>query len=247
MKRFIHNSLSRVGWELRRFSPDTSEWARLVRQLAVHEINVVLDVGANLGQFARKLRDSGFHGRIVSFEALETVHSKLQDQSRRDKQWIVAPRVAVGDHDGETLINIAGNSVSSSVLPMLAAHLDAEPQSRYVSVEQVDLRKLDTIAGDYLSKGDRVFLKVDVQGFEYQVLQGATRLLDGIVGIQMEMSLVPLYDGELLFDQLLHELGARGFELWSLLPAFVDRKTGRLLQVDGVFFRPSSLSYAAST
>ena len=242
MKRLIRRSLCRAGWELKRFDPDTSQWAQLVKQLSVHEVNVVLDVGANLGQFARNLRDFGFQGKIISFEALQAVHTRLRDLARGDKQWVVAPRVAVGDRDGETTINISGNSVSSSVLPMLRAHVDAAPQSRYVTLEQVDLRRLDTIAGDYLSDGDRPFLKVDVQGFEYQVLQGATRLLDGLVGIQMEMSLVPLYDGERLFDPLLHDLKARGFELWSLAPAFVDPGTGRLLQLDGVFFRSAQLS-----
>jgi len=237
MKRFVRRSLIRLGWDLKRFDPATSEWAQLVRQLTFHEVNTVFDVGANVGQFASRLRDAGFQGRIISFEALASAHSKLTAQARRDRHWIVAPRVALGDRDGSTNINISGNSVSSSVLPMLATHVSALPDAEYVASEAVDLRKLDTIASDYVSDADRTFLKMDVQGFEHYVLQGASRFLSRTVGIQMEMSLVPLYQGERLFDPMFHELEELGFELWSLVPGFVDWNTGRLLQVDGVFFR----------
>lgn len=238
MKRFIRRTLHRIGWDLRRFDPGGSHWAQLVRQLAFHEVNVVLDVGANVGQFAAGLRDSGFHGRIISFEPLAIAHHKLQRQARHDRNWIVAPPVAVGDRDGRITVNVSRNSVSSSVLPMLTTHLHAEPDSQYVDHEDVDLRRLDTLAEGQISDRDRTFLKLDVQGFEYQVLKGARRLLNRVVGIRLEMSLVPLYGGDHLFDSMLQELTACGFELWSLLPAFLDRETGRLLQVDGTFFRP---------
>jgi hypothetical protein len=135
-------------------------------------------------------------------------------------------------------MNVSGNSVSSSALPMLTTHLNAEPDSQYVGREEVDLRQLDTLAEGEISVHDRAFLKLDVQGFEYQVLKGASRLLNRLVGIRLEMSLVPLYEGDHLFDSMLQELTAAGFELWSLVPAFLDHETGRLLQVDGTFFRP---------
>jgi FkbM family methyltransferase len=238
MKRLIRRALHRMGWDLRRFNPNDCEWAQLVRQLAAHDVNVVLDVGANVGQFAKSLRDSGFQGRIISFEPLAIAHRKLQKQARRDRNWIVAPRVAVGDRDGRITVNVSGNGVSSSVLPMLTTHLHAEPDSQYVGCEEVDMRQLDTLAEGKISACDRTFLKLDVQGFEYQVLKGASRLLSQVVGIRLEMPLIPLYDGDHLFDSMLRELTSAGFELWSLLPAFLDQKTGRLLQVDGTFFRP---------
>jgi FkbM family methyltransferase len=236
-KRWIRKLLCRAGWELKRFDPGTSDWARLIKLLNLHQVNVVFDVGANVGQYAAKLRDSGFTGRIVSFEALAAAHCKLTEQASKDIRWTVAPRVAIGDSDGTATIHISGNSVSSSVLPMLSAHLVADPRSKYIAAEEVDLRKLDTIAAEYLSDSDRVFLKLDVQGFEHQVLRGANHFLERIAGIQLEMSLIPLYDAARSFDEMFHELFQRGFELWALAPAFIDRNTGRLLQVDGTFFR----------
>jgi FkbM family methyltransferase len=214
-----------------------------MKLLAVHDINVVLDVGANTGQFARNLRDAGFKGRIVSFEPSELAHSKLLKAAKMDPQWTVAPRGAIGDHDGKVTINISRNSVSSSLLPMLATHLAAEPESCYVGTEEVELHRLDTIAADFASDHDHTFLKLDVQGFEYEVLQGAPCLLKRICGIQLELSLVPLYQGQQLFDPMLHWLQELGFELWSLVPSFVDWNTGRLLQADGIFFRIDRRDY----
>jgi hypothetical protein len=119
----------------------------------------------------------------------------------------------------------------------LGAHLEAEPRSAYVGDEVVDLRRLDTITPDFLSDRDIVFLKSDVQGREFEVLQGASALLPHITGMQLELSLVPLYEGEHLFDPMLHEIQDRGFQLWSLVPGLTNKNTGRLLQVDAIFFR----------
>jgi FkbM family methyltransferase len=198
---------------------------------------VVLDVGANTGQFAEKLRDAGFHGRIVSFEPSTAAHSTLSKRARRDANWVIAPRMALGDYDGTTTLNLAGNSASSSVLSMLPSHVNADPKSWYVGSEPVDVRTLDSVSAGLVSANERVFLKLDVQGFEHKVLQGAERFLARVAGIQIELSLVPLYDGEHLFHPMLHDLEERGYEIWSLTPGFVDPNTGRLLQVDAVFFR----------
>jgi FkbM family methyltransferase len=211
-----------------------------VRQLATHETDVVLDVGANVGQFAQRLREAGFGGRIVSFEASGHAHSVLREKACRDRNWIVARQMALGDRNGTLAFNLAGNSESSSALPMLPSHLGADPKSRYIGTETVELRTLDSVAEDYVNGSDRVFLKLDVQGFEYQVLQGAERLLDNVTGIQCELSLVPLYDGERLFDYMLHELENCGFEIWSLTPGLINTENARLLQVDAVFFRCES-------
>ena len=190
-----------------------------------------------MGQFARHLRDAGFRGRIISFEASVKAHSILVNNARGDANWTIASRMAVGDRDGKTTINISQNSVSSSILPILGTHLQAEPESRYIASEEVNMRRLDSVASDFLSNGDRIFLKLDVQGFESEVLRGAHELLTRICGIRLEMSLVPLYEGEDLFDSMLQRLRGLGFVLWSLVPGFVDKNTGRLLQVDGVFFK----------
>jgi FkbM family methyltransferase len=237
VKKFVRNSIRRTGWDIKRFDPLSSAASQLARQLFVHQIDVVFDVGANTGQFAEKLRDAGFPGRIISFEPSTVAHSALVKRAQRDANWIIAPRMALGDHDGKITLNLAGNSVSSSVLPMLPSHGTAAPESRYISSETVDLRMLDSVSPELATGAERIFLKLDVQGFESKVLQGAEQFLRRVSGIQIELSLVPLYDGDRLFHPMLHDLEARGYDLWSVVPSFVDPETSRLLQLDAILFR----------
>jgi FkbM family methyltransferase len=233
----VRKCIRGAGWEVKRIGPCGSEATQLVRQLRVHQVGVVFDVGANIGQFAEKLRDAGFPGRIVSFEPATAAHSRLSKRAGCHANWIVAPRMALGDCDGTITLNLAGNSASSSVLPMLPSHVSADPKSRYIGSEPVDLRTLDSVGNQLTSEADRIFLKLDVQGFEFKVLQGAEQFLSRVAGIQIELSLVPLYEGEHLFQPMLHEMKERGYDMWSLIPGFVDPDTGRLLQLDAIFFR----------
>lgn len=237
VRGFVRKCIRHTGWDLTRIDSRPSEATQLVRQLQAHRIEVVFDVGANTGQFAEKLLDAGFTGRIVSFEPSTGAHSTLIKRAQRDARWIIAPRMALGDHNGTISLNLAGNSVSSSVLPMLPSHGNAAPESRYVGSEIVDLRTLDGVNTEFATDRQRVFLKLDVQGFESKVLQGGEKFLRRVSGIQIELSLVPLYDGERLFHPMLHDLEARGYELWSVVPGFFDPETSRLLQVDAIFFR----------
>ena len=243
IKHFLRKSLHRAGWDLRRLDPRSAELSQLVRQLFVHQIDSVFDVGANLGQFAEKLRDAGFSKPIVSFEPSTAAHSTLRKRALRDPNWTIAPRMALGDHDGTTILNLAGNSVSSSILSMLPSHVHAAPESRYVGSETVDVRRLDSVSAALATETERIFLKLDVQGFEYQVLQGAGQFLRRVAGLQIELSLVPLYDGEHLFHPMLHDLEERGYDLWSLVPGFVSPDTSRLLQLDAIFFRKGEMVF----
>ena len=246
VKRLFRNCIRRTGWDVRRFDPRLLGASQLARHLVVQKIDVVFDVGANRGQFAEELRDAGFSGRIISFEASSAAHSTLSRRARGNTNWMVAPRMALGDRNGTITLNLAGNSVSSSVLPMLPSHVRAEAKSRYVGSEVVDLRTLDSVSGEFATDTERIFLKLDVQGFEYKVLQGAEQFLARVAGIQIELSLVPLYDGEHLFHSMIHDLENRGYEIWSLVPGFVDPHTARLLQLDAILFRTEP-NYLANT
>jgi FkbM family methyltransferase len=207
--------------------------------------DLVVDVGANDGGYARSLRRLGYRGQIVSFEPLAGPFARLSAAAARDDAWDVS-RCALGDRQGEIVVHVAGNAgASSSVLPMLDAHLAAAPGAAYVTDETVPVHRLDEILPDLVSlTGRRCFLKMDVQGFERAVLDGATGLLagGGVLGIQAEMSLVPLYDGSMLWRETVDRMASEGFELASLVPGFSDPTSGRLLQADGVFVREGVLA-----
>jgi hypothetical protein len=135
-------------------------------------------------------------------------------------------------------MNISNNSVSSSALPILADHTDGAPDSRYVGVEKAPVITLDDC--QLFVRDKTTFLKVDTQGFEQQVLDGARELLKSLVGVQLEMSLAPLYEGQPDFVSLIDQMQKSGFDIWALNPGFYNRKTGRLLQADATFFRKAT-------
>lgn len=227
-----------VSW-VRNVPPSAVQVAgmELVSSLRKFEIDLVLDVGANKGQFASEIRHCGYVGRIVSFEPLSQAHGELLQSNAGDPKWDAYPRCALGDHDGEVEINIAGNSYSSSILPMLEAHRSAAPESAYEGKEIVPIKTLDAVERQYLKDARAPFLKIDTQGFEWQVLDGARDTLPHIKGILVELSLVPLYGGQHLWREVIDRLEAEGFTLWAFKPVFSDQSQGRTLQVDGVFYR----------
>jgi FkbM family methyltransferase len=237
-KKVVQGTLRPLGLELIRWKPQTSPQAALARTLAHQRVDTVLDVGANEGQYARLLRELGFAGRIVSFEPCAIAYKRLQEAARADASWVLAPRGAIGDREGHIRLNRTSNGgQSSSVLPMLETHRRAAPDASPAGSEIVPISRLDHAVNGLLAGARRIFLKIDVQGYEAQVLRGAGDVLARIVGAQIELSLVPLYDGQALFPELFDLMRGSGFTIWGLVPGLVDNSSGRLLQTDVVFFR----------
>jgi FkbM family methyltransferase len=209
---------------------------RFVHALHQHGVDTAIDIGANTGQFGHQLRRSGFAGRIHSLEPLAAAYAQLEADARGDRSW-TTQRAAVSDVAGMITMNVSANSVSSSVLPILDRSTDAAPQTAYVATEQVPATTVDDIVHDHDLDPQRTLLKIDVQGYEMAVLDGAVTTLETFAAIRSEMSLVALYDGQVLMAQMIEHLGARGFDLWFVEPGFVEPGTRRLLQLDGMFFR----------
>jgi FkbM family methyltransferase len=209
---------------------------RLRRLLAAAGIDAVLDVGANQGQYAAGLRIARFDGRLVSCEPLGDVHAALARRAAGDPDWTPV-RTAVGAEVGTVTLHRSANTHSSSVLDMLPAHLAAAPDSGYVATEEVPLTTVDTLLDRYGLAPARTLLKIDVQGYEAAVLDGAAGALPDLAGVQVELSLVPLYAGQPLMPETMARLTGAGLALCAIEPGFTDPETGRMLQCDGVFLR----------
>ncbi len=207
--------------------------------LSLKGINVVLDIGANAGQFALGLRHDGYEGRIISFEPVAQVYENLAANARGDTKWETV-NCALGSFDGMAEINVSLNTVSSSLLNMLPRHLEGAPESRYVRQEEISVRRIDSIVDSYLSEGERAFAKIDAQGFERQIIEGGEGSMDRICGMQLEMSLAPLYQGETLIGDMIGFLSEKNYALVSIEPAYWDLVTHELLQVDGIFLEKGS-------
>lgn len=167
----LHRARMLTGIEVSRYFPELDARRNFVKQLKSHHVDVVLDIGANSGQYAAGLRRANFEGRVVRLNPFLIKASK-------DPLW-ECHQYALGDHDGMIRINVAGNAGESSpVLPMLKSHRDAFPPANYVGTEYVPIRQLDFIAAVILRPGEVAFLKIDVQGFEKQVLAGGKSVVN---------------------------------------------------------------------
>jgi len=206
--------------------------------IAERAIDAVVDVGANEGLFARRLRDEGFTGRIVSFEPLSSAFVLLALASAPDPKWECL-RLALGATTGEATLNVAGNLASSSFLPMDRELTEAEPRLAYVGREECSLSTLDILAPDLFQPEDRLYLKLDVQGFELEVLRGAEATLEHVVVLDVELSQTQLYEGAPLMDEVVAYLAERDYVLLATEPAYVHPRTGETVQLNGLFVRNS--------
>jgi FkbM family methyltransferase len=158
-KESVRSILRNVfGLDVRKLKNIPSPAEPVVAGFRQFGIDLVLDVGANKGQFASEIRHCGYAGKIVSFEPLSQAHGELLQSSAGDPMWDAYPRCALGDHNGEVEINIAGNSESSSILPMLESHRNAAPESAYQGKGIVPIKTLDAVAGQYLKYARSPFL-----------------------------------------------------------------------------------------
>jgi len=212
------------------------EIRRRISLLAHHGISTVLDVGANVGQYAGELRQFGYSGTIHSFEPLPVAYAVLETAAGGDSRWYTHP-LALGAVPGEGEINVSRNSYSSSLRDLMPGHLAGAPDSAYVGKEKIVI----STVSDQLTKlavvDNDVWLKIDTQGFEREVLRGAEPVLTQIKVVQLEISLQPLYDQGMELDETLAYFAARGYKLVGLEPGFYNKETGHQLQVDGVFVR----------
>lgn len=234
LETIFHRVIRKTGYDVVKckYSKHELEIEQLLNYL---NITCVFDVGANVGQYAKNIRIGGYMNRIISFEPIKEPFAKLQKTSAKDPRWDVY-NIALGNFDGTTEINIAGNSQSSSILEMNDTHLKAAPESKYIGTEVIEIRTMDSLFKGLNIADQTLFMKIDTQGFEKNVLLGAKSTLKSIKAVQLEMAVQPLYTGEDLYYQLSEYLYNEGFRLIKIMRG-LTKIDGELLQFDGVFMR----------
>jgi len=211
---------------------------RYIHRIIRHAgIDVVIDVGANYGQTYFTLRENKFRGKVISFEPIPAAHEALEHYARVDPDWTVAPRCVVGSDSGDVLVNVSEASYMSSVLDLTPAMLAAHPRLRNTEKVQTPSVSLDDVYDTYCGENDEVFLKIDTQGYEREVVKGATRTLERIRGLQIELSLLPLYLGEETYLSFLNEFHAAGFEPHMMIENGFAKAWNRQRQIDVIFMR----------
>lgn len=199
-------------------------------------VSLIIDGGASYGEYASRVRCSGYEGKIASFEPLAQPFEHLARRAEADRRW-ECYRYALADREGPARMQVAANSVSSSLLQASARHQAAAPASAAVGVQPVDRVTLDSLIPDVVKPVDRVFLKLDVQGAELAALHGAQDVLAQTVGLEIEVSFVEVYGGQALLPEIMAYIYSRGFACIGIEPVFCDPSTGHWLQGDGLFLR----------
>lgn len=230
----VNTVLHRLGFEVARYNKGTNGTLRRKAILENFAVDLIIDIGANTGIYGKECRSTGYKGCIVSFEPLKEAFAKLEKNTENDPNWIVY-NFALGAENTNQQINISANSHSSSILNILDAHTKAEATASYIGKQEIEIRTLDSLFNKIQKNAQEIYLKIDTQGFEMNVLKGASTSLEHINTIQLEMSLRPLYEGQPLYTDIMDYLHSYGYNLIDIEPGFADTKTGTLLQFDGIF------------
>lgn len=237
------NVLVARGLHVSRASPDSSLTVFLMTLVREFQINFVIDVGAASGEFGAKLRNAGYRGRIASFEPRSEGFASLRDRASGDSGWDCY-QMALGNEEGDKQLNVAGGDAWSSsflvanergvALPVMSNVL----HPAVVSSETVPVSRFDAIADEVLEREPRprILFKTDAQGYDVEVLKGATHTLTRCVALQSEASFLPIYEGALDYQAFISFVSSSGFELSAVFPVFRDSGM-RLVEADLVFVR----------
>jgi len=238
----VQDILKRVLW--RPFRPVINQLGFDVVRTGVYafaqhigrlDVTLVFDVGANTGQFARQLWSSGYDGKIVSFEPVTAAFKSLSEAAKNDPRWATI-HGALGSRMGEAVINVSARTNMSSFRKIGDQFTQQHEWAKICGTETVNMRTLDSVFLDYVSSEDRILLKMDVQGYENEVLAGAARSLPRITAIQIELALTQSYSGQPLLCDLVNSIESHEFRLIDISGGFRD-KDNRLVEVDGFFER----------
>ena len=207
-------------------------------------VNCVWDVGANVGQYRNLLRSLvGYDDVLLSFEPVSSAYAELAKRAAKDEHWKVF-RMALGSGDEERAIKVFENDVLSSFLePSDYSVRTFGAMSKVVGEEVVPVRAIDSIAPEIMDgiSDARIFLKLDTQGWDLEVVRGAEDVLSRVVGLQAELSVKPVYEGMSHYTETLAYMESKGFELSGMFPVIRDQKL-RLIEIDCVFVRPDEVA-----
>lgn len=243
VKKFINKFLKCFDRKLIKISKNPDFAILLVNFMNFYKINYVLDIGANIGQFAISIRNAGYKKNILSFEPINQVYNKLIINSSKDELWSVYKRCCVGEKNKKITFNVSKNLVSSSVLKVNTQHIENEKNSESSKKIKVNMITLDS----FFNKKKKllnfnILLKLDVQGYELNVLKGIKKNIKNISAILCEVSLDRLYFNQPLWLDLVFFLKKNNFIIWLFERGFSNYNTGRTLQLDILFVNKKFLN-----
>jgi FkbM family methyltransferase len=221
--------LRKIKSIIRSFGYDIVKHIELSKLLELHKIDIVFDIGANDGRYAKEVRESGWSGQIVSFEPQPLVFERLTQNMAADGNWR-GMQMGLGSREATLKMNSYQMDVMSSFLDKIEGDINSKKID-------VIVKRPDSIFEIITQGRRRPFVKVDTQGYELEIIEGFGGVMDQIVGWQIELSIKPLYDGQPSMEKVIAVMRSKGFSLWRLLPGLSDPINLRSYEMDGIFFR----------
>ena len=213
-----------------------------LRYLVQHlGINCVIDVGAHWGEYGQELRELGYRGRIASFEPIAENYERLSSVAVADGNWRTF-HCALGSEATTQEINVLAATDLSSFLPA-SYHGDRFGQGMTLERrEKVEVRRLATEFGGCIEgiANPRILLKMDTQGYDFAVLEGAGSALDSVIVLQSEVAVRPLYEGMTLLPEAVSRFQKLGFDLAGLYPVSLELDNLRIIEFDCLMVRAAS-------
>ncbi len=205
-------------FDIIKFSGQHTLRAHLYKLLNKYNIDAVIDVGANEGQFGSHLRNLGYNGEIYSFEPVKSAYEKLSHISRNDNKWFVY-NFALGSQPGETVINVSKFSSLSSILNPTTYWEKNWSSIQSIHKQTIQVKTIDQCFLDsILKKGKNYLLKMDTQGYDQEVFKGAKGSISEVRALISELSLIPFYDGMPHYLDSLSAYESDGFAVTGFYP-----------------------------
>ncbi|HEU0043302.1 FkbM family methyltransferase [Sphingomonas sp.] len=226
-RKAVQAALRQRGYVLRR-EPELSAFLRS------RAVDLVVDVGGNVGQFASELRHLGYRERIWSFEPVQAIHAQLARTAATDARWRTT-RTALGAQPGTASINVSDLDVFSSLRSATPTAVAFDPRSAALRTEEVPIATLDSFMADDPARAP--FIKIDTQGFEREVLEGAGQTLARAVGLLIELPIADLYEGAWRFPEAIDTLDRLGFVPAQFRANTPDHDGVSALEFDCIFRR----------
>lgn len=191
--------------------------SHLALVLKQQNIDLVVDAGANEGQFGSLLRQIGYEGDILSFEPVSSTFELLAKNSQTDKKWEVV-KLALSDQKGTLVINTFKSSTFSSILNPNTFGPERFAGMQTAQQETIDADTLDNVLQIKNLLGKKILLKMDTQGYDLNVFKGAAGSLNNVQALLSEVSFQPIYENMPDYHQVLQVYEKSGFSVTGLYP-----------------------------
>ena len=239
MKEIIKNILYFYKYSLSRLNPVSSQEFSFYKTCKFLEIENILDIGASSGNFAKKMFIFGFKGIVFSFEPIPSSYKQLIKKNKKSNDNWQFFNYALGDKNEKKKLFVSKNLDSSSFLEMQSMHEVSEPNSKYVDSLLIDVVKGKEFCSKLDINFEKTSVKIDVQGFEKNVLDGFEDLIGVFPLISLEVSTIELYSNQILEDQIREYMTNKGYTMIASHPCLAD-DSGAIIQYNQTFLKKTN-------